>query len=447
MQPQALLTRIWPALGGDARLAQDVAFPGTPALPSRFEVSALAAATIGAATLAAAELWARRRGKPVRAVAVDRRAADAAFVCERLFAPQGWALPSAHDPLTGDYRAADGWIRLHMNYPHHRDATLRALGVPAERARVSEAVARCGADELESASVAKGGCAAALRTLEAWAAHPHGAALAYEPIVHREGRCAPRVAYTSADAPLAGMRVIDMTRVIAGPVGTRFLAAMGADVLRLDPPGFPEIGALVPETTRGKRCAYLDLKSAPGRRAFEALVADADAIVHGYRPGAMERLGFDEARLRGVNPDLVVVRYDAYGWSGPWRERRGYDSLVQMSSGIAHPGGDGQPTPLPAQALDHATGYLVAAAACRALGDGTALSGLSLARTARLLVDLGLGGDARAPGLGDARETLEPGETAWGPALHVRCPGRIAGYEAGWRLPSGPLGRHAPEWA
>ncbi|HUI99480.1 MAG TPA: CoA transferase [Usitatibacter sp.] len=443
--PEALLAQVWRSLGGDARAPERVAFSGEPALASRFEVSALAAATSGAAALAAAELWAAR-GAGERQVLVDHRLADAAFACERLFAPQGWELARVRDPLTGDYRAADGWIRLHMNYSYHRDAALSVLGASRDPAHVRDAVAKHAAQALESTIVERGGCAAVLRTRESWAAHPQGAAIAAEPLVHREGRGEPRRGAAPA-APLAGLRVLDMTRVIAGPVGTRFLAAMGAEVLRIDPPGFAEVPALLPETTRGKRCAFLDLKDDRGRAAFDALVRGADALVHGYRPGAMERLGYPLERLRELNPRLVVVRYDAYGWSGPWRERRGYDSLVQMSSGIAHPDGDGKPTPLPVQALDHATGYLVAAATCRALADGCALSRLSLARTARLLVDLGLGGDARAPGFGDASNVLEDSRTEWGPARQVPCPGRIEGYEARWALPSGPLGRDPAAWS
>ena len=444
-RPEALLADLWRSLGGDARAAGRVAFSGEPVLASRFEVSALAAGTIGAATLAASELWAAR-GAGERAVAIDRRLADAAFACEQLLVPEGWELAKVRDALTGDYRAADGWIRLHMNYAYHRDAALRVLGAAHERSSVGAAVAKRAAEALESEIVQAGGCAAALRTREAWAAHPQGAALTAEPIVHREGRVEVRIGSQAAAAPLAGLRILDMTRVIAGPVGTRFLAAMGADVLRIDPPGFEEIAALLPETTRGKRRAFVDLKEHEGRSAFEALVRGAHALVHGYRPGAMESLGYDLARLQALNPGLVVVRYDAYGWSGPWRERRGYDSLVQMSSGIAHPDRDGKPTPLPAQALDHGTGYLVAAATCRALADGCALSRLSLARTARLLVDLGLGGDADAPGFGDPSDVLERSETQWGPARQVPCPGRIDAYDARWRLPPGPLGRHAPAW-
>jgi len=438
---------LWNALGGNDALLEALHFSGPAGgLPSRFHVSDLATATIGVATLAAAELWASRREEALRPVTVDRRLAAAAFRCERLLQPVGWKLPAIWDPIAGDYPAADGWIRLHTNYAYHRDAVIRVLDVPADRQRVAAAVKSRNATELESAVVAAGGCAAALRTMGAWRVHAQGAALAREALCDWDAGYAPHPLPADASAPLSGVRVLDLTRVIAGPVGTRYLAAFGADVLRIDPPQFEEVAALLPETTRGKRCAALDLREPGDRSTWERLIAGADVLVHGYRRGAMEALGYPAARLRELNPALVIVRYDAYGWSGPWSDRRGFDSLVQMSTGIAHPGHGGAPTPLPAQALDHGTGYLIAAAACRALTDGRTSALLSLARTARLLAELGTDGEPDAPALGDTDALLEPGDTAWGAVRQVPCPGCIEGYEVQWREPAGPLGRHPPRW-
>ena len=438
---------LWSALGGNDALLEALHFSGPAGgLPSRFHVSDLATATIGVATLAAAELWAARREESLRPVTVDRRLAAAAFRCERLLQPLGWTLPAPWDPIAGDYQTADGWIRLHTNYSYHRDAVTRVLDVPADRQRVAAAVKSRNATELESAVVAAGGCAAALRTMGAWRVHAQGAALASEALCDWDAGCAPHPLPADASAPLSAVRVLDLTRVIAGPVATRYLAAFGADVLRIDPPRFEEVAALLPETTRGKRCAALDLREPGDRATWERLIAGADVLVHGYRRGAMEALGYSAARLRELNPALVIVRFDAYGWSGPWSDRRGFDSLVQMSTGIAHPGHGGAPTPLPAQALDHGTGYLIAAAACRALTDGRASALLSLARTARLLAELGTDGEPDAPALGDTDALLEPSDTAWGVVRHVPCPGCIEGHEVQWREPAGPLGRHPPRW-
>ena len=415
-------------------------------MPSRFHVSDLAAATIGVATLAAAELWAVRRKESLRTVTVNRRLAAAAFRCERWLKAVGWTLPPPWDPIAGDYETADGWIRLHTNYAYHRDAVTRVLDVSAERERVAAAVKSRSAAELETGVVNAGGAAAMLRTIDAWRAHPQGAALANEPLCDRDSECVPHPLPAALSAPLSGVRVLDLTRVIAGPVGTRYLAAFGADVLRVDPPGFEEVAALLPETTRGKRCAALDLHRPRDRSTWEVLIAKADLLVHGYRPGAMEALGYSAQRLRELNPRLVVVRYDAYGWSGPWAGRRGFDSLVQMSTGIAHPGDSGRPKPLPAQALDHGTGYLIAAAACRGLTEGRTSARLSLARTARLLVELGTDCDPGAPGLSDIATLLDSSDTTWGPVQAVPCPGSIEGHEVRWREPAGPLGRHSPHW-
>lgn len=449
MDERELARRLWAELGGPPAALGRIEFTGPPGgLPSRFEVSALAAASIAVATLAIAEFSSRRfpSGAGKGKVLIDRRLASAAFRCEHYMEPQGWKLAALWDPIAGDYEAADGWIRLHTNYAYHRAAALRVLQCEAIRSAVGATVKRWKKDELEAAIVAQNGCAAALRTREEWKAHPQGRALQQEPLVTRQGTAASFTERPKGDAPLSGVRVLDLTRVIAGPVGTRHLAAFGADVLRIDPPGFEEVPVLLSETTRGKRCAFVDLKSGEGRAVCQRLLSEADVLVHGYRPGAMEGIGFPEETIADLNPGLVTVRYDAYGWSGPWAARRGFDSLVQMSSGVAHPGTPGKPTPLPAQALDYATGYLVAAAVCRALVERTARTRLALARTAKLLVDLGEGGDPGAPGLGDVADLLEVAETGFGPVKQVRCPAAVEGFEVRWPQPAGPLGRHPAAW-
>ncbi|GJD62719.1 CoA transferase [Methylobacterium frigidaeris] len=448
----AILDTIRGALGAEA--TPPVRVTGAGALPSRYPVSDLAAASVAAAGLALAELVeARFRRRP--GVTVDRRLA--AFWFARSLHPQGWDLPPLWDPVAGDYRAADGWIRLHTNAPHHRDAALSVLGAPPERDAVAQAVARWRADDLENAVVAAGGCAAAMRSAGAWAAHPQGEAVAREPLIAWEagGAGEPGLSGARPDRPLAGLRVLDLTRVLAGPVATRVLAGFGATVLRLDPPGWEEPG-VVPEMTLGKTCARLDLKEPAGRARFEALLAGADVLVHGYRSDALAHLGLDaEVRAR-LRPGLIDISLDAYGWTGPWRARRGFDSLVQMSSGLAEAGmasaGAGRPVPLPVQALDHATGYLMAAASLHGLTQrlatgrgGTAR--LSLARTAVLLAAAPAPLPEEAPaalGRSDFAEGPEP--TGWGPALRLRPPLTLDGVPMRWDRAAGPLGAAAPAW-
>lgn len=421
---------------------------GDGAFPSAFAVTELAAASVGVAAAEVAALAGAPR------VTVDRRLAWWWFLMT--IRPVGWELPPVWDAVAGDYATADGWIRLHTNAPHHRDAALGVLGVGGERAAVAEAVAGWKADDLESAVVAAGGCAAAMRTIEEWAAHPQGAAVATEPLIAwsaDEGTAAGRPCHVVDRArPLAGVRVLDLTRVLAGPVATRFLAGFGADVLRLDPPDWEE-PAVVPEVTRGKRCARADLRTAEGREVFDRLLAEADVLVHGYRSDALERLGLGAEHRRRVRPGLVDVALDAYGWTGPWAERRGFDSLVQMSAGIAAEGmrvaGRDRPTPLPAQALDHATGYLMAAAAVRGLRDGGGVTArLSLARTAAWLTSLPRGSfaDELAPTTSADEDDGADESTAWGPARRLRPPVAIEGTRMRWDRPACELGTHAPTW-
>ena len=345
---------------------------------------------------------------------------------------------------------------MHTNYAHHRDAALRALDVAGTKEAVARAIAVRTAEDVETAIVREGGAAAKERSAAAWAAHPQGRAVAAEPLVlAARTPLAAAAPLPGGDRPLAGVRVLDLTRVIAGPVCTRFLAAYGADVLRLDPPGFEEVGALLPETTAGKRRAALDLRSREGSATFARLVADADLLVCGYRGDALERLGFGEPRLRELAPALGILRLDAYGWSGPWSGRRGFDSLVQMSAGITARGAEAigatKPTPLPAQALDHGAGYLLAAAACRALSDrlrGQAtIARVSLARVAALLASLGEDGDPRAPELVDVEAFREAATSSFGPLRRVRCPGSIEGLALpALTRPAGPLRVDEARW-
>lgn len=255
--------------------------------------------------------------------------------------------------------------------------------------------------------------------------------------------------------PLSGLRVLDLTRVLAGPVATRFLAGFGAEVLRIDPPGWDEPG-VIPEVTLGKRCARLDLKSLSGHETFRALLADADILVHGYRSDALDALGFDAATRQAICPGLIDISLDAYGHSGPWQRRRGFDSLVQFSSGIAAAGMDWRksdtPVSLPVQALDHATGYLMAAAAARGViarskGANSTTARLSLARTAKLPIDHkgSPSNEAFAPSADyDFADTLEC--TDWGAAQRLLSPFAITGTPMSWSRPASKLGSGAIGW-
>lgn len=450
----ALAREAWTALDGPAAALGHLSLAGRGDLPSVFPVTDLATASVGVAGLAVAELLALSGGA-WPGVRVDRRLASMWFGMS--LRPQGWGLPPVWDAVAGDYRAADGWVRLHTNAPHHRVAALAVLGVEADREIVARAVAGWNADALEAAVVEQGGCAAAMRSVADWSAHPQGRTVQAEPLVHWE-HAAPvaRPGWQVIDParPLHGVRVLDLTRILAGPTATRFMAGFGADVLRIDPPGWEE-PVTVPEVALGKRCARLDLRLPAARSVFENLLRQADVLVHGLRPGALERLGLGGQRRRELNPGLVDVSLSAYGWSGPWQGRRGFDSLVQMSTGIAEAGmrlsRHDRPVPLPVQAIDHATGYLMAAAAVRGLvlrrttGSGCTVRA-SLARTAHWLASAGRHAvEPLAPEQSsDWEEALEP--TSWGPARRVLPPLQVQGAAMRWDRPALALGSAQAHW-
>lgn len=431
-----------------------IEYTGRGELPSAFSVTDFAAESVGAAGESVAELAAARHGVSAR-VRVDRRLTSMWFGFS--IRPQGWELPPPWDPVAGDYATQDGWIRLHTNAPHHRKIALAVLNAPEEKVAVAAAVLGWKGDELESAIVERGGCAAAMKTVAQWRAHPQGTALASEPLMFSETHGAqPRPKWSvPASRPLDGIRVLDLTRVLAGPVATRFLAGFGADVLRIDPPGWDEVG-VVPEVTLGKRCASLDLRSRDGIAVFERLLSEADVLVHGYRPGALDGLGLGSERRRSIRPGLIDVSLDAYGWTGPWRGRRGFDSLVQMSSGIAEAGmrhyNKPRPFPLPVQALDQTAGYLMAAAVIRGLttrletGSGITAR-TSLARVAQALIEMPAqpATEELAPEHpADVDEHVE--DTSWGPARRIRAPLTIDNIPMRWEHPASKLGSAAPEW-
>jgi hypothetical protein len=449
----AFLADIWISLGGTAEAAKRVTLSGDGALPSAFAVTDFAVAAVAAAGLALSELIRARFGT-APAVAVDRRLASLWFGVS--IQPQGWSLPPPWDPIAGDYAARDGWIKLHTNAPRHRAAALAVLGVAPDKETVAAAVREWSSDALEEAVVRRGGCAAAMRDCVTWRGHPQGRAVATEPVATIvSGPTAPTTDWPARrDRPLAGLRVLDCTRVLAGP--TRFLAGFGAEVLRIDPPDWDE-PALAPEVTLGKRCARIDLKTERGRERFAAILAEADVFVHGLRPGALAGLGFDGPARRAIRPGLVDVTLEAYGWAGPWAGRRGFDSLVQMSAGVAAEGmrrfGTDRPRPLPVQALDHAAGYVMAAAALVGLTQRLAShrafeAKTSLARMATLLTSQAAddaGASLRPAGAGDFARDGE--ESAWGPARRLLPPLEVDGTRMAWTLPASPLGSAAAKWA
>lgn len=427
--------------------------PG-PSLHSCFAVTDLAVASIAAVGCAMGDFLQSVAQIDSEPPGVDRRLASMWFA-QSLY-PIGWPLPPVWDAIAGIYQCSDGWIRLHTNLAHHRQAALQVIGTKAVRDDVQQALLNWKKDALESAIVEKGGVAAAMRSNAQWQNHPHGSCLKDEPLVDWHGTSGRSKAWKGTpQRPLKGLKVLDMTRVLAGPVATRTLAGLGANVLRIDPPNWQEDN-VVPDIMLGKRSGFLDLGKPHGMKILSDLITEADVFVHGYRADALDGLGFTKEYRELLNPELVEVSLNAYGWSGPWANRRGFDSLVQMSSGIAEAGmqwvKSQHPTPLPVQALDHATGYLMAAAVIKALelaithGEYNRAR-LSLAKTAELLkafaqceceqLDPTFTPD-------DANEVVE--HTPWGRANRLKSPLKMSNVKLHWKRPASELGAYPLNW-
>ncbi|MGK3141064.1 CoA transferase [Pantoea sp. C2G6] len=455
-----LATSLWQqmqqGLRGNAAAWPVPDFVDCATFSSAFAVSELAATSVGLATQASAALIATAhplyRSRPVR---VNVRLASRWF--QHSFIPLNRAAPAMWDAFAGDYRSRDGWIRLHTNAAHHRLAMEQVLGTHPDRTALAQQVRQWRAGELEQAIIDAGGCAAEMRSAAAWQQHPQGKAVRQEPLFDwRTTAAAPAPDRALAEArPLLGIKVLDLTRIIAGPVATRFLASLGADVLRIDPPGWQE-PTLDEEMSCGKRRAVLDLTRPADREQFTRLLREADVLVHGYRADALERLGFDAATRQRLAPGLVDAALNAWGWQGPWRNRRGFDSLVQMGCGIAEQGMQWQqsdkPTPLPVQALDHASGYLLAAAVLEGLrrrmvsGHGSQVR-LSLARTAWLLQQHPCGQNQQSGIVPQVKDNLPGFElTPWGFGVRLRAAAWLPGTPQLCATPGCAPGTHPAAW-
>ncbi|MDT0328448.1 CoA transferase [Nocardiopsis lambiniae] len=445
-ESDATTSLLWSAMGGPPDLVEGVSYRGAgPVLPARLPVRELARATVGVCSLAAAELLSVRTGDPVRPVEVDEGAVATAFVSERHLRVDGRPMvPFA--PLSGFWRTADGWVRTHANYPHHRERLLAALGLArgTDADGLGRELAGRSARQVQETVYAAGGLAVAV------ADHPDPTRppLVESRVMGGIGKDLPG----PADLPASGVRVLDLTRVIAGPVATRTLALLGADVLRVDTPRSPEDRDTHIDTAHGKRSTLLDLDTTEDRARFEDLLAAADVVITGYRPGALDRYGLSPEDLAERRPGLITAGLCAWGWSGPRSGRRGFDSLVQAGVGIAavEAGEDGAPGALPAQALDHGTGYALAAAVLRALADRAADGRgrdlrLSLAGAAGLLLH-GIEPTPAPEGAHDPERWLTTTDSPYGGLRYARSPLGYAGAPTDWAAPPTLWGGDRPVW-
>jgi crotonobetainyl-CoA:carnitine CoA-transferase CaiB-like acyl-CoA transferase len=446
--------------GGDIEIRGD-----DPVLPTRFRVGRAGAAAIAASAVAAAELLALRTGSNQRqSIAVDLRHAVAALRSPRYLRIDGAMPKDAFDPIGGLYQAGDQrWVFVHCNFPNHRAAALGALGLPpnADKNAVKEAVRDWQGLALEEAVHAALGCAGLVRTMDEWSRHPQSNALASLPLVEIERiGDAPPEPMPKADRPLSHIRVLDLTRVLAGPTCARTLAEHGADVLKVSGPHLPHSGDIEIDTGLGKLSTFLDLRRAADVETLTALIRDGrcDVFSQSYRPGALAGRGLSEEALAALRPGIVCVDLSAWGRVGPWAQRRGFDTVVQCASGMAMVQGGGEvPRIMPVSAIDYVSGYLMAfgamvALARRAYEGGSWRVRVSLARTGKWIVDGGLLDVAaiasvpnELPEAEIARITMEA-PSLLGSIRHLAPVAQMSETPARWARPPVPLGHDVAAW-
>ena len=458
--PVEAVAGLWRLGGADPGALDYLHLTGDdPVLPSSFRIGAAAQASIAAVALAAAVLH-RDAGARRQAVSVDMRHAAIEFRSEHYLTIDGGAPAAIGDPLFGAYRAGDGRVvRLHMNFPQHRDNVLKFLGCAPTRAAIETALKNWDGITFETEAYQHGCVVAAMRSPDEWANHPQAAALTSVPVIQIEkiGDAPPRP-LPLGPRPLTGLRVLDLSRIIAGPVAGRALAAHGADVMLISAPHLPFIDWLMKDTGRGKLSAFADLTTPDGSATLRRLIADADIFLQAYRPGSLAGRGFGAADVAALRPGIVYGSLSAYGDVGPWAARRGFDSLVQTATAFnpaeAQAAGVEAPKELPCQALDHASGYLLAfgvlmARLRQASEGGSWLARASLAATGRWIWTLGRtenGFSCPLPSRDDVADLLEQTATPFGLMRAVRHAAQLSATPAGWTRLAVPLGTHPPVW-
>lgn len=460
------LRTILPIAGWPEERARAVTFTGgtDPILPTPFRLGETSSATLAAVGLAASDLWELRTGRR-QEVAVDTRQATASLRSGKYMKMEGAPVSTERNVVMGVYPAKNGrWSYLHCNFPNHRAAALKVLGVPEDREAVRKAVAQWDALELEEAILAAKGAGGMVRTMEEWARHPQAAAIAALPLMEimKIGDSPPE-ALPEGDRPLSGIRVLDLTRVIAGPTCGRTLAEHGADVLKITGAHLPSLGYQEYDTGHGKLSAHLDLREEKDKEILRGLVREADVFSQGYRPGTIAGRGFSPEALAQMRPGIVVVSLSAFSHVGSWAARRGFDTVVQTVSGITSrqgelfPGAEPGPQFYPVSAIDFLTGYLMAFGAMVALARRTREGGswlvrISLAQAGRWLVGRGQVPEAQ---LKDVPQEFTPeeikrwsmtSETPVGRLQHLRPVLRLSETPPRWARPTVPLGYHDPVW-
>ena len=424
-----------------------------PVFPTPYRVGEAGAAAIAAVGVAASRLWQLRTGRTQR-VKIGVRAAAAAMRSVRYLRINGEVPKDTWDPFSGYYPVKDGrWVSIHCNFANHREAARKVLGGAADRAAAEREAAKWDGLELEDAIHAAKGCAGLARTAEEWARHAHAAAVAAQPLLQiRKIADSKPEPLPAGPRPLSGVRALDLTRVLAGPTCARTLAEHGADVLKIAGPHLPDSGSSEFDTGIGKLQAFLDLREADGVEKLRGLLQGADVFSQSFRPGTLAARGFSPEEAAALRPGIVYVTLSAWGTTGPWKDRRGFDSIVQTVSGMAlRQSGEVKPKLLPVSAIDYVSGYLMAFGAMvaltrRATEGGSWLVRVSLVRTGKWIVDRGAVQD-----LSSAKSDLEKDELDRllmnsGKFRHLKPVLELSETQPHWVRPPVPLGSHPAAW-
>jgi len=462
----AALKTLLPVAGWSTDRLQDVEFRGSldPLLPTSFKIAETSAATLAALGLAVSDLWALRTGKR-QTLSIDTRHATASLRSTKYLRLDAAKVVTDRNPVMGMYPTKDGrWSYLHCNFPNHRAAALKVLGVAEERDAVTAAVAKWNALELEEAIIAAGGAGGMVRSAQEWAAHPQGRAVAALPLMEivKIGDSPPEP-LSDGERPLSGLRVLDLTRVLAGPTCARTLAEQGADVMKISAAHLPYIPYQEYDTGHGKLSAHLDLREPHDLDVLRELARSADVFSQGYRPGSLANRGLSPHELAQLRPGIVCVSMGAFGHTGPWSTRRGFDTAVQVVSGIAARQGELFPTQgsgpqfYPVSAIDYLTGYLMAFGTLVALKRRAQQGGSWLVRTSLAQVGhwLTQRGEIPAAQRHDIAPEFSPEEidswsissdTPMGRLDHLGPVVQYSDTPARWARPSIPLGHSAAKW-
>ena len=460
------LSTLLPIAGWPEERARVVEITGgtDPILPTPYRIGETSTAALSAIGLAVSDLWELRTGRR-QEVAVDTRQATASLRSGHYMKMDGAPVSTERNTVMGVYPAKHGrWSYLHCNFPNHRAAALSVLGVQEDREAVRKAVAHWDALELEEAIIAANGAGGMVRTMEEWAQHPQAAAIASLPLLEivKIGDSPPEK-LPDGDRPLSGVRVLDLTRVLAGPTCARTLAEHGADVLKITGAHLPSNKYQEYDTGHGKLSAHIDLREQKDLETLRGLVREADVFSQGYRPGTLGKRGLSAEALARLRPGIVYVSLSAFSHFGPWASRRGFDTVVQTVSGITSrqgelfPGAAPGPQFYPVSAIDYLTGYLMAFGALVALArrmreGGSWLVQISLAQTGHWLVGRGQVPDAdlnEVPNeftLAELERWSLASETPVGRLHHLGPAVRLSETPPRWARPSVPLGYNEPVW-